>query len=158
MKSVKDLNRILRPMECWFKALFLCERERKLGNLQKVSPNVEVSYKFVFEVCQSLIESSMLWNIGSMLYNAKFGRRIQNNSSGKARQTFTFSKFFLPLLEFSMNLPEVCVKSQLTVIIGLSTFGMLNNQFSNMRLEMMEQLMEMKNFDTLFSHYVEPVI
>ena len=100
----------------------------------------------------------MLWNIGSMLYNAKFGRRIQNNSSGKARQTFTFSKFFLPLLEFSMNLPEVCVKSQLTVIIGLSTFGMLNKQFSNMRLEMMEQLMEMKNFDTLFSHYVEPVI
>ena len=43
-------------------------------------------------------------NIGTWLLNVKFGWRIQNHFSGKARQMLKLSKNFLPMFEFkSLN-------------------------------------------------------
>ena len=42
------------------------------------------------------IESSEWLNIGTWLYNVKFGQQIQNHFSGKARLTLNFSKSFFP--------------------------------------------------------------
>ena len=69
LKSVKSLNWICWGMEYWFKALgrqiwstntklFFRESETNLGTLQRHSPYIGVSYKFVLKCVKNL---SWLW-------------------------------------------------------------------------------------------------
>ena len=70
LKSVKSLNRILWALEYWFKALkcqmwltntkpFFWESEGNVETLQKRSPYVWVSYKFILKLVTSL--NPILW-------------------------------------------------------------------------------------------------
>ena len=72
LKSLKSLNRIFWSMEYWFKALesqiwlintkpFFWESEANLETLQKVSPYIGVSYKFVLTFVKIL--NRILWVI-----------------------------------------------------------------------------------------------
>ena len=65
LKSVKSLNRILWVIQYWFKSwecpicwtnakLFFWEREKNLGTLQKLSPYIGVSFKFVLKTVKIL--------------------------------------------------------------------------------------------------------
>ena len=65
LKSVKSLNPIFWTKEYWFKALecqiwstntkpFFWESETNLGTLQKLPPNIGVSYKFVLKSVKTL--------------------------------------------------------------------------------------------------------
>ena len=53
---------------------------------------------------RAYIESSERLNIGSRLYNAKFGQQIQIDFSEKATQTLKLFKNVLSILEFPINL------------------------------------------------------
>ena len=81
----------------------------------------------------------MPWNIGSRLFDAKFGiksciRRIQNHSSGKARGTLKLSKNFLLILKFPTNYFEVCHKPKSSLLShgilvpGLIISNLINEQ------------------------------
>ena len=78
---------------------FFWESEANLETLQKLSARIGVTYKFVLKSVESL-NRLKLKNIGSRFYNAKFGRRIQNHFSRRAKQTLILSKIILPILEF----------------------------------------------------------
>ena len=115
LKSAKSINGIFGAMEYLFKALqcqiystntrpFFWQSEANFDTLQKCSSYIGVSYKFVLKSVKCLNWSCEQWNIGLKLYNTKFGRRIQNHFSGKARQTLKLSKNFLPIFEFPINL------------------------------------------------------
>ena len=63
------------------------------------------SFSLLFgRLSKSPIEPSEPWNIGSMLFNAKFNQRIQNHFFGKASQELKLSKNLLCICEFPIKL------------------------------------------------------
>ena len=83
---------------------FFWESEANLETLQKLSPYIRVSYKFVLTSVKKLNRIFLMIEIASRLYNAIFGWEIQNRFSGKARQTLKLYKNFFLILGFSINL------------------------------------------------------
>ena len=75
-------------------------------------PILEFPINFFLSVSKSEIESSGPCNICSRLENAKFGWRMQNHFSGKARQNLKLSKNFLFMLELPKYLFSKCLKSR----------------------------------------------
>ena len=94
---------------------FLWESDAKLETFQKHSLYIGVFYKSALNSVKTL--NRIFWAKEywfKALYNLKFGQRIQNHFSGKARLTLKlFEKFFCF---------RVCEKSQLIVIIAFSNF------------------------------------
>ena len=92
-------------MEHWFKAVesqiwsantkaFPWESE---ANLSLVI--FEIPLNIFWSLSRTYIESSEWYNIGLWNYNAKFGRRIQNHSSGKATKILEFLRKFFRIFE-----------------------------------------------------------
>ena len=64
---------------------------------------LQFSINFFWSLYEAKIESSDPWNIGSSLYNDKFGQRIENHFSRKARLALKLYKDFLSMLEFPIK-------------------------------------------------------
>ena len=79
---------------------FFWESEAKLQTLQKFSPYIGVSFKFVLNSVKRLNRISF-WAVEywSKTLECQFGRPIQKHFSGKARQTLELFKKFLLILE-----------------------------------------------------------
>ena len=112
---IKNRNRILWALEYWFKSLkcqiwltvtkpFFWESETNVETLQKLSPYIWVSCKFVLKSGKSLNRIS--WAIESCFKASKCQIWLTNTNhfSGNSRQTLKLSKNFLPIFEFSTNL------------------------------------------------------
>ena len=101
----------------------------KPSNSSKAFRYIRVSFSLVLKSVKNLNRISEWFSIGSRLYNAKFGRRMWNHFSGKARQILRLSKNFLPILEFPINLFWIPSKTEMEspewLNIG-SAFLMLN--------------------------------
>ena len=115
LKSVKSLNRILWATEYCFKALkcqiwltntkiFFWESEANVETLQKPSPYLWVSYKFVLKFVKSLnqVLSAIEYWFKALKYQIWFTNA--NHFSKKAKQTLKLSKNLFPIFEFSINL------------------------------------------------------
>ena len=111
----KILNRILWASESWFKDLkcqfwltntkpFFWKSEANVETLQKLSPYIWTSCKFVLKSGKSLNRIS--WAIESWFKALKYQIWLTNTNhfSWKGRQTLKLSKNFLRIFEFSINL------------------------------------------------------
>ena len=115
LNSVKDRNGISRVIEYWFR-VFNAKFSWGIQNHfpGKTRQTLELSKNFFhllefrvdlfWSLSKDQMECSEWLVIGSMLYNAKFGRRIQNRLSGKAKQTLKLFKNHFPVLEFPIYL------------------------------------------------------
>ena len=74
------------------------------------------------------IESSEWLNIGTWLCDTKFGQRIQNHFSGKARLTLKLSKKFLPILDLPLNLSKSKsnLRNDATLLQGSKMYNLVN--------------------------------
>ena len=101
------------------------------------------------------MESSEPWNIGSGLYKAKVGRQIKNHFSGKGRRTLKLSKNLLPILEFPINLFEVCQKPKSNLLShGILVQGfIMPNLVDEYKTNFLEQWGKPLNSPKVFSLY-----
>ena len=115
LNSVKTHIGIFCAREYWFRALeckiwptntqsFFWENGTNLQILEKLSPYIGVSDKFVLKSVKSL--NRIFWVIEYWLkfLEAKFDRQIQNYFSRKVRESLELFKSFVPILEFPTNL------------------------------------------------------
>ena len=125
LKSVKSLNRILWTTEYWFKALkckiwltttqpYFSKSKANVETLQKRSPYIGVSYKFVLKSVKSL--NWILW--ATEYWFKALVEEYKTSFLGKQGRRWSSSKTFLWLLLFRM-------------------IWMLNSQLSNIKLEIM---------------------
>ena len=102
-KSVKIVDRIFLAMQYWLKSLYspICSTNTKLSfgksesgfaTLQRFFLHVGVSYKFLLKSVKNLERIFERFNIGSRLYNDKFGQQIQNHFLGKRGKTWNYPK------------------------------------------------------------------
>ena len=79
---------------------FLCSMKLLIWSLSSVIHETQtVTLSLQNWNLTAYIESSEWLNIGIWLHNAKFGQRVQNHFSGKAKLTLKFFKKFLCILE-----------------------------------------------------------
>ena len=80
----------MRNLDNEYKTIFKANKE-KLEAFQKNSSHIEVSYKIVLNSAKNLN------------WITKFGQLIQNNLSGKVRQTSKLHRPLLAILEFPIK-------------------------------------------------------
>ena len=107
LKSLKSLNRIFWKIEYWFKALecqiwsmntkpFFWESEAKLQILQKFSPYIGVSFKFISNFCQTP-KSNLLLGRGILVQDFRMPNLVDEYKSiflGKRDKPWNSSKNF----------------------------------------------------------------
>ena len=86
---------------------------------------LEYSVKLFWRLPKALIESLVQWNNDSRLYNAKFGKRIQNHFSGKVRESwnslktfFLYWSFFIWTCCYVYQKPKLNLQSHVTMVQG----------------------------------------
>ena len=87
-----------------YKTIFLGKWGKAWNSPKLIFPILEFPMNLRWSLWKHEIESSGPCNIGSRLENVKFGLRIQNHFSGKARETLELFKKFFSILELPINL------------------------------------------------------
>ena len=125
MKSLKSLNRIFWKIEYWFKALegqiwltntklFFWESEAKLQTLQKFSPYIGVSFKFVLNSVKRL--NRIFWAVEYWSKTLQCQIWLTNTKAFSWESDTnleTLQKKFLVILKWPINLFSSAPKAEI---------------------------------------------